>query len=138
MTRLGAPLGRLCLLKEAAGKVRVIAIVDAITNWALKPIHEWVFSILKYLPQDGTFDQDSPLLRLREESMKSDDKYIGCCDMSAATDRLPVKLQSYLLAHVLGHEIAEAWMKLLVLRPYQHNFKNYTYAVGQPMGALSS
>jgi len=102
MTKLGAPLGRLVMLKEAAGKVRTIAIVDPITNWALKPIHEWVFKILKYLPQDGTFDQDKPLDILLSLSKKSKDKYIGCCDMTAATDRLPVILQAHLLSHILG------------------------------------
>lgn len=34
------PLGRLVQLFEAAGKVRVIAIVDPITQWVLKPIHD--------------------------------------------------------------------------------------------------
>lgn len=35
-----APLGRLVKLLEAAGKVRVIAIVDPITQEILRPIHK--------------------------------------------------------------------------------------------------
>lgn len=126
--------GRLVKLYEAAGKVRIIAIVDPITNWLLKPLHDWVFAILREIPNDGTFDQDKPLIPLS----KSGKTYLGSCDMSAATDRLPVKLQALLLSHIFGPKIAESWMRLLVSRPYIGDRKNIWYAVGQPMGALSS
>lgn len=126
--------GRLVKLYEAAGKVRIIAIVDPITNWLLKPLHDWVFAILREIPQDGTFDQEKPLLPI----VKSHGSFIGSCDMSAATDRLPVRLQALLLGHIFGPKIAKAWMHLLVSRPYVSGFKPIWYAVGQPMGALSS
>lgn len=59
--------------------------------------------------------------------------------MSAATDRIPVILQAELLSHVLGRELAMAWMRLLTFRPYKAGIlKSVFYAVGQPMGALSS
>jgi hypothetical protein len=32
-------LGRLGIKKEAAGKVRVFAMVDPFTNWLLRPLH---------------------------------------------------------------------------------------------------
>jgi len=128
--------GKLVQLKEAAGKVRVIAIVDSITQWVLKPIHDWLFKILKHIPQDGTFNQDAPLERLWKDFRG---QFIGSCDMSAATDRLPVILQAHLLSHILGKEMAIAWMRLLTYRPYRTaGLKNLMYRVGQPMGALSS
>lgn len=96
--------GRLVKLYEAAGKVRIIAIVDPITNWLLKPLHDWVFAILREIPNDGTFDQDKPLKPLAEIGKK----FLGSCDMSAATDRLPVKLQALLLGHIFGPKIAES------------------------------
>lgn len=95
-------VGRLVKLHEAAGKIRVIAIVDPITNWVLKPLHDWVFAILRQIPQDGTFDQEAPL-RLLHSNKK---QFIGSCDMSAATDRLPVKLQEQILAHIFGKKLA--------------------------------
>jgi len=125
--------GRLVKLYEAAGKVRIIAIVDPVTNWLLKPLHDWVFAILREIPNDGTFDQDKPLLALGLGR-----RYIGSCDMSAATDRLPVKLQALILSHIIGPKLANSWMHLLVARPYIADGKNLWYAVGQPMGALSS
>jgi len=97
--------GRLCSLKESAGKVRTIAIVDPITNWLLKPLHNWLFSILRSIPNDGTFDQERPIKLLME---KSKGKFIGSCDMSAATDRLPVVLQAEILSHILGKKTAYA------------------------------
>lgn len=132
-------LGRLVKLYEAAGKVRIIAIVDPITNWVLQPIHSWLFSILRNIPQDGTFNQEKPILNLLKENSDSTDKFIGSADMSAATDRLPVLLQEKILAHILGPSLAKAWRTLLVDRPYFISSSKYLfYNTGQPMGALSS
>lgn len=39
-------LGRLALKEEAAGKIRVFAMVDAYTQWALAPLHRVVMSTL--------------------------------------------------------------------------------------------
>jgi len=57
-------LGRLVNLREAAGKIRTIAIVDPITQWVLKPLHLWLFNIVKRIPSDGTFDQVGPIRSL--------------------------------------------------------------------------
>lgn len=88
-------------------------------------------------------------------------------DLSSATDRLPVSLQRAILAHCFGDKFAQAWVHLLVGRPYRWNvprdpisykvfalslekskrstrqynrrdFIDMFYSVGQPMGALSS
>jgi hypothetical protein len=88
---------------------------------------------------DGTFDQLRPLARAwRHKSLYS-------LDLSAATDRLPLRLQKMLLSRLLlDEEFAEAWGKLLVDRDYLVPKNNQTavlavrYSVGQPMGALSS
>jgi len=63
--------------------------------------------------------------------------------MSAATDRLPVSLQEAILAHKFGREFAKHWRNILVGRQYvvgnKLDIRNaFYYAVGQPMGALSS
>lgn len=102
--------GRLVKLYEAAGKVRIIAIVDPLVNWLLKPLHEWVFAILRSIPQDGTFDQDKPINELvaRVKQRDAKTRFIGSCDMSAATDRLPVALQAMILGHIFGPKIAKA------------------------------
>jgi hypothetical protein len=88
---------------------------------------------------DGTFDQLAPLRRL----FNSDELY--SLDLTAATDRLPVVLQEGLLGQLLSPKIAAAWKNLLVGRKYGFHAMGYEkfhgqyqYAVGQPMGALSS
>jgi len=45
-------LGKLGLKDEPAGKVRVFAMVDCITQWAFRPLHDRIFEILKLIPQD--------------------------------------------------------------------------------------
>jgi len=149
-----SPLGKLGAKLEAAGKLRLFAMVDAITQWLLEPLHRYVFSLLRLHKMDGTFDQLAPLSRAWKF------KALYSLDLSAATDRLPIRLQEMLLANLLNDkDFASAWARLLVNRDYAVPPKrSYTtigkedrdwkskstepkvvrYAVGQPMGALSS
>jgi len=54
----------------------------------LSGLHDTISTILKEIPQDGTFDQGKPIdLLIKQES----DVY--SFDLSAATDRLPIDLQ---------------------------------------------
>jgi hypothetical protein len=50
-------IGKLGFKQEPAGKVRVFAMVDIITQWMLEPLHRLIFRKLKDIPMDGTFDQ---------------------------------------------------------------------------------
>lgn len=140
--------GRLSVKIEPAGKARVFALVDYWTQVALKPLHEWIFSVLREIPQDGTFNQMEPVKRLLK--VVSFDQKIYSFDLSAATDRLPVLLQGLVLVQVFGRQFAACWRALLCNRNYYlganhvrmaglgSKGKNLRYAVGQPMGALSS
>jgi hypothetical protein len=132
-------LGKLSTKIEAAGKVRVFAMVDLWTQSILNPIHKGLFKWLSHLPMDGTFDQLSPLSRFKDLVTKERFSF----DLSAATDRLPIKLQIQIMKHLYDNEqLATLWASVLVHRDYHLSFQGqqYTlkYAVGQPMGALSS
>lgn len=67
-------------------------------------------------------------------------------DLSAATDRLPINLQVQVLTQLLksylgidkAYAVALAWKTLLIDRSYIIDGQEVKYAVGQPMGALSS
>jgi len=138
--------GRLALLEEAAGKVRVVALLDVWSQWALKPLHNWIFDLLRSIPQDGTFNQLKPVDILLKKV--GNDTTIYSYDLSAATDRIPVVIQEYLLAQVFGEAFAKTWRNLLVGRPYWISkrvqrerglaSRALRYAVGQPMGGYSS
>lgn len=97
-------LGRLSTKREAAGKVRVFAMVDLWTQSILKPLHKEIFRILRALPTDGTFNQLAPLDRLA--SIPHGDRF--SFDLSAATDRLPLALQKQILTIAVSYEFAEA------------------------------
>jgi hypothetical protein len=138
--------GRLALLPEAAGKVRVVALVDCWTQWALYPLHKWIFGILEEIPQDGTFNQLMPVVSLLKRVNSR--QIIYSYDLSSATDRIPIKIQEILLACIFGQRFARTWAALLVGRAYvipkrvarEQNVGTQflRYAVGQPMGAYSS
>lgn len=131
--------------KDEPGKVRVFAMVDWFTQVALHPLHKMVFGILKGIPQDSTFDQDKGV-RLGIEIIERT-KFAASYDLSAATDRLPVVLQQHLVNYLVPGT-GEFWKNLLVGREYALPLaargwgywvpKSVRYAVGQPMGALSS
>jgi hypothetical protein len=137
-------MGQLSTKDEAAGKVRVFALVDVWTQSILKPLHDSLFSLLKSLPNDATFDQLASVKRCFAK-VKLAQKSFGY-DLSAATDRLPIAIQVDILTPLIGERAALAWKQLLVDRDYflpgdevtSRSSMKLRYSTGQPMGALSS
>lgn len=135
-------LGKLGFKEEAAGKLRVFAMVDHWTQAALKPLHSCLSDVLKGLPNDGTFDQNASVERCKAKGTKGSYSY----DLSAATDRLPINIQKGIIDRLFGVEgLGDLWARLLVERDYAITKNDYgidpqkiRYSVGQPMGALSS
>nr|UJQ92599.1 MAG: putative RNA-dependent RNA polymerase [Mitoviridae sp.] len=121
---------------EPAGKVRLFAIIDIWSQWALKPLHDMLYSLLKQLPTDGTFDQTAPLNFLRERLRGTKECY--SYDLSAATDRLPIDIQRDVISYFTSTAFSNAWANLLIRRSYHIEGQPLHYAVGQPMGAYSS
>jgi hypothetical protein len=137
--------GQFSLKEEAAGKLRIFAIVDSITQNLLSPLHQFMFSVLKIIPNDGTFDQEASIKRSQDKAVHN-----GCAfsfDLSAATDRLPVELSRKILSRIFSDDFADAWVSLMTDREFyfskaaqeRYEAPQYLrYSVGQPMGALSS
>jgi len=133
------PNGRLSVKEEPAGKMRVFAMVDYWTQVALYPLHKHLMGVLRDVPSDGTFDQHKPVKALLSKASMDDTFY--SYDLSAATDRLSVRLQRVILEEMFSPDFGEAWCELLVGREYRVPGKgtlSIRYAVGQPMGAYSS
>lgn len=129
-----AELGRLSVIHKVAGKARVIGITNYWLQVIFKPLHDDIFSILKGLETDGTKDQTKPLDALiRRVGHKKETFY--CFDLTAATDRLPIELQSDILDHIGYHGFL--WKGLLDI-DWKYKKSYVKYAVGQPMGAYSS
>jgi len=128
-------LGRTAVVLDQAGKGRLVAITNYWIQLALKPLHKAIFNFLRTISDlDGTFDQSKPLDVLTSKKLRVP---FSCFDLSAATDRLPVKLQAQILNIIFKNKLGDEWMKLLDI---SWTYKNYTfkYSVGQPMGAYSS
>jgi len=99
-----AYLGRLSFKEEAAGKLRVFAMVDVWTQSIFKPLHSLLFRILSSLPNDSTFNQGVAFKRAVSKAEKSGHSY--GFDLSAATDRLPLIIQIKLLSGIIGAHLA--------------------------------
>jgi len=125
------PLGRLAIVKELRGKARVVGITDYWTQILFKPLHDSIYKSLGKLPWDGITDQLGPVRALLESFPYS----VVSVDLTAATDRLPVLLQSEILEAL--NLPGKHWMDILD-RIYFYQDTPYKYAVGQPMGAYSS
>jgi len=148
MSKPRLSIGKLSFKEEAAGKLRVFAIVDNFTQWLLYPLHKLIFKLLRSIPMDGTFNQLKPIHRL----LKLKAKEFYSLDLSAATDRLPIVIQESLLNvwFRVVPDFGTHWANILVKRSYRYTsnpkYNNHKhglsgfvkYAVGQPMGALSS
>jgi len=97
-TKAGS-LGKLGTKEEAAGKVRIFAMVDPWTQWLMEPLYKAIAELLRQLPQDGTENQVGPLERIWKRKPQGP---FFCFDLSAATDRLPLRFQQAMLSRLLG------------------------------------
>jgi hypothetical protein len=129
-------IGRISHFEEGGGKVRVIGVVDAWSQLALHPTHNYLYDILKRIPQDGTFDQVKPLHKLMDK-VRLYNLPTYSLDLSAATDRLPLASQIHALS-LLGCPWAVWVGRVLSDRDWFSDIGFIRYSVGQPMGAYSS
>jgi hypothetical protein len=128
-------IGKLAVVRDVAGKARVVAITTWWIQAALKPLHNSLFASLRRLPTDGTFDQEAPLRRLIGKVPKGQTFF--SFDLSSATDRLPLVLQRDIL-NTYDSTLGSFWFLLIRSIHYEYEGKYIKYQVGQPMGAYSS
>lgn len=143
---------RLFHFTASGGKARIIANVDWVTQTALSGIHFMLFSMLRAIKSDFTFDHKKGINYVRTSPdylMKDENKKFFSIDLSAATDRMPRLLQSCLIEAVCnyigldGADIRKQWL-LIVDRTYStkgspiNEGKPIRYEVGQGMGLFTS
>jgi hypothetical protein len=126
-------LRRISIKPDRECKERPFAMLDYFSQTALRPLHEMLFDNLRKIPQDRTFIQGDQF-RLRPPNGH---KYYSF-DLSAATDRFPIRVQKQVLGILIGPERAEAWAHIMVGYPFAYAGRSVSYACGQPMGAYSS
>jgi hypothetical protein len=136
--RLRYHLGKLSVVKNTAGKARIVGMTNYWIQICLYPLHKAIFRFLKTLGTDGTFDQLAPIKELLKDEATWP-KFFSF-DLSAATDRLPVDVQKQVLTLFTDEKTSHLWTELVKLPfvcPDRGN-EEIHYAVGQPMGCYSS
>lgn len=93
---------KLIYFSDREGKTREVAIFDYFSQTSLIPLHKYLFKVLKKIPQDFTFDQTG-----FERSLKGAEIYYSI-DLTAFTDRFPVRLNKDLIEVRIGPERANA------------------------------
>jgi hypothetical protein len=141
-------LGRVENLPEPAGKVRTIAIADYWTQRVMSPVHKWMMNVLRYLPTDGTFNQDEALVSFVRRILITGEE-VDSIDLKSATDLIPIELYRVLFKGIWPSHLVELWIALLTDRDFlvredddlvinSMRGRCVRYGRGQPMGTLSS
>jgi len=128
-------LSKLSVIKDKEAKSRIIAILDYWSQSSLRPLHLGLFSLLKRVRGDCTFDQASFVTHLPKKG-----PYFSY-DLTAATDRFPLEFQKIVVSAVVGSEnYAQAWARVIADREFSVPWtgESIKYRSGQPMGAYSS
>lgn len=126
---------RLGFAKEGGGKTRIFAICDYWSQLTVKPLHKSLMGILRRLTTDATYDQDKGFARVLRESVG---KETFCFDLSGASDRIPVSLQTIIIGEIFGPELSQLWQRILTDRTFHSKYGDVRWEVGQPLGLLSS
>lgn len=114
--------GRLGQACEGRAKRRIFAIGNAIKQRLLKPVHHWLMQVLKGIPMDGTFHQSAPLYRLLYKNS------YDSCDLSAATDRMPLRVFHQVMQSFWGSEFSGACVNsTLALNTLEVGFSTYGF-----------
>jgi len=113
------PIGRVSPIQERGCKLRAVANPVPFYQWALKPLGDALFDILKQLPNDYTHDQERALPVIQkwirsnnkqvhnETSLVQTPKSLHAVDLSDATNLFPLDYQLSVLRQVLGPEYEE-------------------------------
>jgi len=96
---------RLVGIPDLEGKTRVIAILDYWSQAALRPVHLFLFEVLRTIRQDMTFSQGSFVDRVKEWGPNVT---LYSVDLTAATDRFPVDVISLVLEGHFGEAFTRA------------------------------
>lgn len=133
--------GRLGSSTEGRAKRRIFAIGNYVCQRLLRPVHEFLMAVLKKLPSDGTFNQMGPLKHIVNKR-----KYYSY-DLSAATDRTPLRCLFYVMEYLFDHNYASAVVNsTLACHIFEIPFVKgkdgvpscVSFVTGQPLGFLAS
>jgi len=101
MDLMPSPLRRLCSFPDKEVKVRTIAILDYFSQSSLRPLHSYIYRVLRKIRQDVTFKQSSFKDLILTDEILNNGNLFHSIDLSSATDRFPIRLEAEVLRGVL-------------------------------------
>jgi len=129
-------VGKITILQEAGCKARVVAQPNAWCQMAFAPLHDIVSTINAQLPGSHVVNQVDGIHKIIAHLGKGGKAY--SIDLSAATDRLPRKLQCRILESMGLKDYAEGLEKVSRNLWDFPGTDGVSYKVGQPMGLRGS
>lgn len=94
---------KLVSFPDMEGKKRIVAELDYFSQTCLQPLHQWIFGVLRKIPQDRTFNQGGFV-----KTFDGIDTEIYSVDLTAATDRFPIDNICMVLSSYLPDEYVRA------------------------------
>lgn len=130
-------LRKISIKDDREGKSRPFAIFDYWSQTTLSPLHDWLYNILRSIPQDCTFNQEEGVVKIQQYQTR---KGFYSYDLKSATDRFPVLLQEKILSLLIDDSYAKAWSTIMTKEPFRlkGHEGDIKFAAGQPLGAKSS
>lgn len=115
-------------------KPRTVAILDYWSQTCLRPLHFFLFGVLRKIPQDVTFDQGSFVSKV---NLWGPTRYFSF-DLKDATDRFPISFIATVLGGAFTREWVQCWVHIMTGYPFSSSEGELSYGAGNPMGAYSS
>jgi hypothetical protein len=94
------PAGKIGLIQEPGYKLRAVANPGRVFQRVLEPLGSRIYSLLRSLPWDCTFDQSKAIPAI--QSALASGRQVHSIDLSNATDYFPLSLQIPLLRKLFG------------------------------------
>lgn len=128
---------RLVVIPDRSTKSRVVAQVDYFTQWMMNPFLIYLGHLVSKINGDFMLDQLKGIEKIT--SWTQEGRQLYSVDLSSATDRLPVHVQSWVVSlQTKSVEFGDIWQKILTDREFRYDDKQIRYSVGQPMGVKTS
>lgn len=129
-------VGEVHFLQEPGFKLRSIASPYRIHQLALKPIGMSIYSLVRTLPWDCTFDQSKPFPIVQDHLRQS--RIVHSVDLSGATDYFPLELQLGTLREIYGDVLDIELIEFISRSPFKSNIGDVQWEHGQPLGLYPS
>lgn len=129
-------VGEVHFLQEPGFKLRSIASPYRIHQLALKPIGNSIYSLVRTLPWDCTFDQSKPFPIVQDHLRNSHECH--SIDLSGATDYFPLELQLGTLREIFGDVLDIELIEFISRSPFKSSQGPIRWEHGQPLGLYPS